>query len=166
MRRAFVLAATLAILAAVAEPVRAQAPPPDAARVAAAKELMDLAGVAKQFDTIMPLLAKCLSEAFVAIAPAKADEIRQVFSQVAVRFIDRKGELIDQIAALYAQKLGMEDLQAIIAFYKSPPGRRFLEIQPDMTREAMTMGQRWGADIGREIEAEARRELKKRGIEL
>ena len=30
----------------------------------------------------------------------------------------------------------------------------------------MTLGQRWGADIGREIEQEARRELKKRGIEL
>ena len=30
----------------------------------------------------------------------------------------------------------------------------------------MTLGQRWGSAIGREIEAEARRELKKRGIEL
>jgi hypothetical protein len=30
----------------------------------------------------------------------------------------------------------------------------------------MALGQRWGAQIGREIEAEARRELKKRGIDL
>ena len=30
----------------------------------------------------------------------------------------------------------------------------------------MALGQRWGAQIGREIEQEARKELKKRGIEL
>jgi hypothetical protein len=30
----------------------------------------------------------------------------------------------------------------------------------------MALGQRWGAQLGREIEEEARRELKKRGIEL
>jgi hypothetical protein len=28
------------------------------------------------------------------------------------------------------------------------------------------LGQRWGAEIGRELEQEARKELKKRGIEL
>ena len=30
----------------------------------------------------------------------------------------------------------------------------------------MVLGQRWGAQLGREIEEEARKELKKRGIEL
>jgi hypothetical protein len=33
-------------------------------------------------------------------------------------------------------------------------------------RQAMALGQRWGAQLGREIEEEARKELKKRGIEL
>jgi hypothetical protein len=33
-------------------------------------------------------------------------------------------------------------------------------------RQSMVLGQRWGTQLGREIEEEARRELKKRGIEL
>ena len=33
-------------------------------------------------------------------------------------------------------------------------------------RESMLLGQRWGEQIGAEIEEEARSELKKRGIDL
>lgn len=162
--RALLLSAAVAGLLALPPWVEAQAP--DTARLAAAKDLMQVAGVAKQFDEVMPVLAQRLGEAFVAVAPDRADEIREVFKQVAVKFVDRKGELIDQIAALYAEKLTGEDLAAIIAFYKSTAGLKFVAIQPEMARQAMTLGQRWGADIGREIEQEARRELKKRGIEL
>jgi hypothetical protein len=144
--------------------LRAQAPEP--ARLAAAKELMQVAGVAAQFDAVMPVLAQRLGEAFVAVAPDKADEIREVFGQIAIKFVDRKGELIDEIAALYADKLTVEEIGAVVGFYKSPIGAKFVALQPEMSRQAMTLGQRWGARIGREIEAEARRELKRRGIDL
>ena len=103
LRRALVIAALLAALLSAPASLRAQSPDP--ARLAAAHELMEVAGVAKQFNEVMPVLAQRLGEAFVAVAPDKADEIREVFKQVAVKFVDRKGELIDQIAALYAEKL-------------------------------------------------------------
>ena len=159
-----VLATALFAIVAALAPVEAQAP--DAERLAAAKELMQIAGVAKQFDEVMPVLAQRLGESFVVVAPDKADLIREVFAQMAVKFVDRKGELIDQIAGLYAEKLTLEDLTAIMGFYKSPVGAKFIAVQPEMARQSMALGQRWGAQIGREIEAEARRELKKRGIDL
>jgi hypothetical protein len=157
-------AATVAAL--LAWPITARAQAPDAARLASAKDLMEAAGVARQFEQVMPVLAQRLSESFVAIAPDKADLIREVFGQVVGKFIDRKAELIDQIAVLYAEKLDGEELAAIIAFYKSPAGMKFVAVQPDMMRQAMALGQRWGARIGREIEEEARKELKRRGIDL
>jgi hypothetical protein len=163
-KRALLTLAALLAWALVAAPGRAQAP--DAARLAAAKDMMQIAGVAKQFDEMVPLLANQLSGSFVALAPDKADEIREVFRQLAVRFVDRKGELIDQVAALYAEQLSAEDLGAVVAFYKSPAGTRFVAVQPQIMREAFVLGQRWGAQIGREIEEEARKELKKRGIDL
>jgi hypothetical protein len=155
-----------AVLLIVASVPAARAQSPDPARVAAAKELMLAAGVAKQFEEVMPVLAKHLGESFAALVPGKADEIREVFQQIAVAFVDRKGELIDQIAGLYAEKLTVEELSGIVAFYKSPLGVKFAAMQPEMSRQAMTLGQRWGAQVGREIEAEARKELKKRGIDL
>jgi hypothetical protein len=162
--RAVAVAAALLALVALPAPVRAQAP--DADRLAAAKDLMQIAGVAKQFDEVMPYLTRQLAEGFVAVAPDKAGEIRDVFAQLAVKFVDRKGELIEQIAAVYAEKLALEDLTAIIGFYKSAAGLKFIAVQPDITRQSMVLGQRWGTQLGREIEQEAREELKKRGVPL
>jgi hypothetical protein len=129
---ALFIAALLAALLSAPASLCAQSPDP--ARLAAAHELMEVAGVAKQFNEVMPVLAQRLGEAFVAVAPDKADEIREVFKQVAVRFVDRKGELIEQIAALYAEKLTAEDMTAIVTFYKSPVGARFIAIQPARSR--------------------------------
>ncbi|HJU30704.1 MAG TPA: DUF2059 domain-containing protein [Hyphomicrobiaceae bacterium] len=159
-------AIAIVILLSLAAPPTTRAQTPDAARLAAAKNLMDVAGVAKQFDEMMPLLIRQLTQSFVSVAPDRAEEIRQVFAQLNTRFIDRKGELIDQIAVVYAERLTLDDLAAIVAFYTSPAGIRFVSAQPDIMRQSMMLGQRWGAQIGREIEEEARRELKKRGIDL
>ena len=139
---------------------------PDAARIAAAKEMMQVAGVAKQFEEVMPLLLQQLAQSFIALAPQKGQEIRDVFGQLGGRFNARKGELIDQIAALYAEQLSVEELNAVIGFYRSAAGAKIISIQPHVMRQGMLLGQRWGAEIGREIDQEARRELKKRGIEL
>ena len=161
------LAAALALaLSAVVLSAALQAQAPDPARLAAAREMMEVAGVAKQFDELMPLLAQQLSQSFMAVAPEKAEEIRQVFAQLPAKFIDRKGELIDAVANLYAQELSVEELGAVSAFYKSAAGAKLLAVQPQIARQSMALGQRWGAQIGREIEQEARKELKKRGIEL
>ena len=162
--RAFLLAALLLVMPQAHDVARAQTA--DAARIAAAKDMMEVAGVARQFSEVMPLLLQQLAQGFIAVAPEKAQEIREVFGQLGGKFIDRKGELIDQIATLYAEQLSVEELNSIIGFYRSPAGLKMIAIQPHMMRQAMVLGQRWGADIGREIEEEARRELKKRGIQL
>ena len=162
--RAFLLAAALLALP-VCTASQAQTTP-DAARLSAAKEMMQAAGVARQFEEVMPLLMQQLLQSFVALAPDKAQEIRDVFSQLGGKFNDRKGELIEQIAILYAEQLTLEEFTAVIDFYRSPAGLKIISIQPQVMRQAMLLGQRWGAQLGREIEQEARRELKKRGIDL
>jgi uncharacterized protein len=160
------LAVAAGLLALVALPAALCAQAPNAERVAAAKELMQIAGVAKQFDEAMPYLMRQLAQSFTAIAPDKAAEIGEVFGQLATKFVDRKGELIDEIAALYAEKLTLQELAALIAFYQSPIGIKFVAVQPEIMRQSIVAGQRWGARLGREIEEEARRELKKRGVDL
>jgi len=43
---------------------------------------------------------------------------------------------------------------------------KFASVQPKILRESMTLGQQWGQRIGAEFAEEARRELKRRGIDL
>ena len=160
--RALLFALTIA--AAALPAARAQAPDP--ARVAAAKQLMDAAGAAKQFDEVMPLLAGQVSQNLMRLAPDKGKDIADVFLKLIPRFSEKKGILLEQIAGLYAKELSLEELNAIVAFYKSPVGAKFAAVQPSIMRQSMALGQRWGQQIGIELDAEARQELKKRGIDL
>src|SRR5262249_30587552 len=120
------LGAAAGPLALVALPAAMCAQAPNAERVAAAKELMQIAGVAKQFDEVMPCLMRQLAQSFTAIAPDKTTEIGEVFGQLATKFVDCKGELIDEIAALYAEKLTLQELATLIAFYQSSIGMKFV----------------------------------------
>jgi hypothetical protein len=160
--RALVLGLSIAAAAMAGQTAQAQSPDP--ARLAAAKEMMELSGAVKQFDEAVPLMLEQLAHSFTV--PDKSREIREALDQLTPRFRARKYELIDQIAALYASEMSLDDLNAVIAFYRSQVGMRFAELQPKITRESMTLGQRWGERLGMELQDEARRELRRRGINM
>lgn len=161
-----VLACSLAV-AAVTGAGQTQAPPiPEPERLAAARDLMVVAGSARQFDQFMPLMAAQMTKAFLALAPHAQKEIQEVMGEMLKRFSARKGDLIEEIAGLYAEKLTLAELRELIGFYSTGVGAKFVAMLPEMTQRSMLLGQRWGEKIGREIEVEARRELKKRGVDI
>jgi hypothetical protein len=156
----------LAMIAAAMAGRTTYAQSPDPARLAAAKEMMEVSGAVKQFDEAVPLMFEQLARSFTQMVPDKSREIREVLDQLTPRFRQRKYELIDQIAALYAAEMSLSDLNAVIAFYKSRVGVRFADLQPKILRESMALGQRWGERLGLELQDEARQELRRRGINM
>jgi hypothetical protein len=159
------LLVALLLSVALGQVAVAQPKPSDEA-MSAARAFVEASGAAAQFDQVMPLMADQMSKAFRSLAPNRASEIDETMAEVVKRFISRKAELIDEIAAIYADKLTVDDLKEITKFYQSGAGRRMVEILPEVTRRAAAVGQNWGQRIGAEISSEMRRELKKRGIDL
>jgi hypothetical protein len=161
--RARILA--LAVLALTC-PVIAHAQAPDPGRLAAAKEMMEASRVDHQFAQVIPLLLDRLKESFSRVAPERREIIENVFEQMQSKFVSRRSELLDQIAVLYAQRLEAAEMRAVAEFYRSAVGSKLIDVQPEIMQESILAGQRWGARIGQEIEEEARRELKRRGVDL
>jgi hypothetical protein len=161
------IAFCLLFAAALAQPAASQqqSPASDEAR-AAARELMEASGASVQFDQVIPVLTGHLTQTFVQLAPDRAREIREVMGELVKRFSQRKTELIDEVAVIYAQRMTTEDMREVAKFYRSGAGRRLVEAQPQILRQSMSVGQAWGQRIGAELDAEMRRELKKRGIDL
>ena len=157
-----------AFVVALPAPLEAQkvAPAADPARVASAKEMMVAAGVAKQFDAIMPLIFNQMQGLFLQQHPKQQKELKDIFDAVLARMSARKQELIDEIALLYAQRLTVEELKEITRFYSSGVGAKFIELQPEIAGQSAAIGQRWGQKLGAEVEQEVRREAKKRGLDL
>jgi hypothetical protein len=161
-----VLAFSLAI-ATGSGAARAQgSPAPDRERLAAAHELMVVAGSAQKFDAVVPFMMQRLTKAFVELAPQAEKQIQSVMDEMLKRFSARKGELIEEIAGLFAEKLTLEEIRELTRFYSTGVGAKFIAMQPELTQRSLVMGQRWGEKIGSEIEAEARRELKKLGVDI
>ena len=63
----------------------------------------------------------------------------------------RRGELEDGYAALYDRHFSTEEIRQLLAFYDTPIGKRFLEVQPVLMREGIAMGQERGSRIGAEV---------------
>jgi uncharacterized protein len=153
-------------LTAGAAIAQTKAPTPDPAAIAAAKELMLAAGVNAQMETVISTMTKGMAQAVRQQHPAKGKEIDEVFAALAKKFRERQAEMIELVAPLYAEKFTVPELKEIGAFYRTPIGIKLLATQPEIMQRSMQIGMGWGQKIGQEVEAEARTELKKRGVEL
>ncbi len=61
------------------------------------------------------------------------------------------GEMENLVVPIYQKYLTEEDVVAINEFYSSPVGKKLIRHQPDIMRESMALGQRWGQDFSRRV---------------
>jgi hypothetical protein len=69
-------------------------------------------------------------------------------------------DLITQLIPVYAKYYSLADLQAINGFLESPSGRHMIEVQPQISTEAMQIGEQWGGGIAQKVLAEMQEEKK------
>lgn len=166
---AILLAAGLAFGAGT--PATAQGTPPSAGqiapdRLAAARDLLQATNTEAQFATVIPMMFGQLKQSMPPSDPKMRQELNQVFTEVEKQFLERRSEVLDQIAVLYAQKFTAEEMKALSDFYRSPMGQKFITAIPELTAEAMKMGNAWGRRIAADAERKVRDEMRKRGFNL
>jgi hypothetical protein len=120
--------ASLLLLVLFAPAAFAQAVAPDPQRVAAAKELMEVTGVSKQLDEMIAVMGQGFrTGAADAAGRAKAEEAGKEFDAHMARLMSYRQAMLDDFAALYAEKFTLEELRQVTDFYKSPAGRKAME---------------------------------------
>lgn len=118
--------------------------PPDAARLAAARRVLQTSG------TVDAMVAgiKTSLPAQRAASPGLPEEF---WTRFEARVTQDAPLLADSIALLYARTFTLAELEAFVAFYQSPAGQRLRQMQPVLIGESSQIGQRWGMRIGAEI---------------
>ena len=149
------LAIALAVASCALSPLSARAQtasPPDTAKVRLIRKLV---ATARLTDQAIQVIEQALPAQRVANPRIPAEFWDRFLAQARAR----RGELEDAYVALYDRNFTTAELRGMIAFYESPIGKRFLEVQPVLMREGMVMGQEWGsrigADVGRTMAAES-----------
>lgn len=61
-------------------------------------------------------------------------------------------DLTVMMIPVYKKHLTLEDLEAMIAFYKTPIGKKYAKATPLIMQESMQVGAQWGAQIGEKMQ--------------
>jgi hypothetical protein len=72
-------------------------------------------------------------------------------------------ELSDAVVKVYARNFTADDLRALIVFYKTPVGQKFLQKTPLLAQQTMAVGQQFGRSVASEIRTRMIDELRKKG---
>jgi uncharacterized protein len=65
--------------------------------------------------------------------------------------------LVDELVPVYEKHFTQDELAELVRFYESPVGRKLVEVQPQLNRDSLGAGQRFGTAITKELMAELRK---------
>ena len=98
--------------------------------------------------------------------PAEAyDIMEQVVTGTIKEEIEENSVITDISYPIYDKYFTVEDLGELIAFNKTPTGKKALALMPQINQEAMLAAQQWGMSLAPKIQERVQKELQEAGIE-
>jgi uncharacterized protein len=162
--RTALLGLVLALCAMMPSAASAQELAPE--HLALARKFVDLTDKAAVFEVALVQVGIDSLRTIVAQNPDKYDIVDAAVTKVLGVYKEKKGELMDQFARIYAQVLTMEELQAIVDFYGSPVGQKLADVQADSNDDLQTVMQLYQINLRTEFFAQVRAELREQGMNL
>lgn len=164
IRTASRLAATSVALFLLVSPAFAQAEP-SASHLTVAREVAIASGMTRSFDAMTEPLLDQLQQMNVTRPEIKKD-LEEVVNMLRPEVAQYKEKMVDNAARAFAARLTEAELNEIAAFYKTPAGTKYVQMQPllldDIVKELAT----WTQNVSEYVMIRARAEMGKRGHQL
>ncbi|ETR74768.1 hypothetical protein X566_18280 [Afipia sp. P52-10] len=177
MKKLFVAAAATAVLAltsadvALAQAQKApaaaqQRPAPSAGAIAAAKEILQLKNARAVYDGAVVSTIQSVKNSLMQSNLNLQRDIEEISLKLAGDLKGRESQIGDAMAQIYATDFTEQELKDLLAFYKSPLGKKSIEQEPKSIEASLNYMRNWGEDFALEVNELFRTELKKRGKDL
>jgi len=157
-------AGLLALVLAALSPAQAQQPSANA--VALAKEIILVKGGNAIYDPVIPQIVNQARTIFLQANPLLGKDLGEVAAKLQAEYTPRTAELINDGATLYASKFTEQELKDVLAFYKSPVGRKVIAQEPVILDQSSANVDQWANKVAEEIIAKFRAEMRRRGKEI
>jgi uncharacterized protein len=161
--RAALVALAVATLAPSAQ---AQQPAPSANALALAKEIIVLKGSSAGFDSVGPAVIDKVRLLFLQTSPMLSKDLNEVAAKLRTDYAARFAQPLNDAAKVYASRFNEQELKDVLAFYKTPAGKKVIEEEPLIFQESMTNLDQWASTLSEEIINKMRAEMKKRGHDI
>lgn len=97
--------------------------------------------------------------------PEIAAPLNTAIETVIASYKDKKGDLFDQMARLYALTFSTEELQEIVDFYSTPTGAKLSKANATLNPSLQRIMNLFSVNLSKEFFAKVRAELKAQGID-
>jgi len=139
---------------------------PSAIAVALAKEIIIAKGTSAGFDSVGPSVIERAKSIYLQINPSFARDLNEVAAKLKLEYAPRFAEPLNEAARAYSAKFTEQELKDILAFYKSPVGKKVVLQEPMIIEESLAGVDRWAQALLGEIDGKFRVEMKKKGHDL
>lgn len=166
MTRAKALLAVVlgAAILATAVPAMAQEVPPE--QLALARKYIDLTDRAAIYEITLVEIGIGTMRQIVQQNPEIAEETDLAVGKILEQYRDRKGELLNQFARVYAARFSVEELQQIVTFYETPTGQKLAQANSEVNSDLQAVLQVFTNNTRSEFFAKVRAELRAQGFEV
>ena len=159
--------ATFAVALVLLSPTaHAQQPKPSAAAMAMAKEIVAVTGATALFNPVIKGVIEQAKILFLQQNPALAKDLNDVATKLLTELTPRFSELTDEVARQYAIHFTEPELKDVLAFYRSPAGKKLIVEQPKIADTSLKFAQDWANNLSGEVIGKMRAEMKKKGHDL
>ncbi len=166
IRSASRMAATTVALFMLASPVFAQQPAqPSPSHLAAARDVAVSSGMTGAFDAMTGPLLNRLQQMNVT-RPEIAEDLKKVVEIIRPEVEQKKQEMIDSAARVFTTRMTEAELKEVAAFYKSPVGQKYVQVQPGVLDDVVRDLSVWSEKTSEFIITRAREEMGKLGHQL
>ncbi len=157
-----VLSCTMMLGAAL--PTRAQELSPDHLNLA--RKYVDLTDNAQIYARALIQTGINSMRTILSQNPEITQEVGDAIGEVIKFYSDKKDELFDQFARIYALRFTEAELREITAFYETDAGRKLAQVNQSINEDLSSAMQIFQVNLNTEFFAKVRAELRDKGIEL
>jgi uncharacterized protein len=139
---------------------------PSATAVGLAIEILVAKGAQQIYEPIVPGLIDRARGVFLQQNPMLGRDLNEVAGRLRAELAPRGAELMNEAAKLYAASFTEQELRDVLAFYKSPLGKKVITEEPAILDKSVQNIEAWASKLGDEVMAKFRAEMKKKGHDL
>ncbi len=140
-----------------------QQPEPPASTLDAARDVVVSSGMSRSFVPMVPDLMRQIVPTVTRTHPELAKDLTDVVKQLEPEFV-KDGDRMNDIAAhIYARNMSEDELKQTAAFFKSPAGLKYVQVQPAMLDELVVAMQSWTQELSNIMFNRVREEMAKKG---
>ena len=136
------------------------------AALATAKEIVTVKGAETFLRPVVRGVVERIKGMLIQSNPMLGKDLNEVAAKLYTEYNPRTVELLNDAARIYATRFTEQELKDLLAFYKSPLGKKMLTEDPAILDQNMKDAQAWADKLSNEVISKMRAEMRKRGHEI